>query len=57
MENMHLHDVQLIWNIWPFTVIPIFWLIPRILLNIFFLPLWIVFWWMPILWNFFFEEF
>ena len=56
MEVNHLPDVQYIWNIWPYTWLPVFWLVPRTLLNIIIFPIYLVVWWVPILWNFIFEE-
>ena len=53
MEISH-PNVEFIWNIWPFSLF--IWAPFRLVGNIFILPIYILVWWMPILWNLIFEE-
>ena len=46
-------EVELIWNIWPLTnsfLMPV-----RVFLNMLFFPFYFFLWWIPVLWNLFWE--
>ena len=49
----HAPDVQLIWNIFPLTLLV--WAPVRFLGNLFFFPIYAFLWWVPAMPNFIFE--
>ena len=53
--SLHHPDVDMVWNIWPFTLIV--WMPYRLLLNIVFSAIYFPSWWLWYGWDLFWESF